>query len=441
MHVRSAAAIRPAVALQFALLASLVSNLVRIPLFDAGEANAPILVNDIAIALMLATGAAVIARNRSLRLDRVAISALVFAAIGASSAIAGVFKYDLTAFELAISLAYLARWLFYFAIYLVVINLVRRRDVMPVWRSLEWMLIIFAAFGIFQSIFLPGFAQMVYPDSRIGYDWDYQGHRLVSTVLEPNIAAAMLLLGVTVQLGQLASGAPIPRWKPTLLFVAMVMTLSRSGGLGFIVAAFVILAARGLSARLMRFAGAMAFLGILALPRLIPFMLEYDKLSLGGSAAGRLVNLAQALDAFRDSPWFGIGFNTFGFFMDRYHSIDRISLAHQSSDGGLLFAAVMTGIVGLSVYLFMMATVVRRCRGIWRNPRFTAEERGLAIGVAASLFGLCIHSTFANSLFTTAVLLPLWVLWGLTFSIARTDDALDELPSAEPPQARVVAYG
>lgn len=441
MRAPAAAAVRPTVVLQFALLASLVSNLGRIPVFSTGDdTNAPILVNDIAIALMLLAGAIVIAQRRSLRLDIVAGAALLFAFVGGASAVAGIPKYGLTTFELAVSLAYLARWLFYLAIYVVVINVVRRRDVMPVWRALEWMLIIFAIFGIFQSIFLPGFAQMVYPDSRLRFDWDPQGHRLVSTVLEPNIAAAMLLLGLTVQLGQLTTGAKVPTWKPALLFVAMVFTLSRSGGLGLIFAGFVILAARGLSARLMRFGALLAFAALLSLPKLIPFMLEYDKLSLGGSAAGRLVNLAQALQAFMDSPIFGVGFNTFGFFMER-QGVDRLGLPFQSSDGGLLFAAAMTGIVGLSIYLYMMACVIRRCRGIWRSTEFTPEERGLAVGVAAGIVGLCVHSTFVNSLFSTSVLLPLWVLWGLTFCIARRDEAPQPAPAVLPPATATLAHG
>ena len=52
----------------------------------------------------------------------------------------------------------------------------------------------FAGFGIVQSAFLPNFAQRIYPDARLYLDWDPQGHRLVSTFLDPNFAGAFILL-------------------------------------------------------------------------------------------------------------------------------------------------------------------------------------------------------------------------------------------------------
>lgn len=434
------AVLRPVLALQAALLVSVVSNLGRIPVFSTGDAtNAPLLVNDIAVAIVIAAGLMVAARNRSLRMDDVAITAALFALVGGLSAVAAVPKYGLSGFELAVSLAYLARWLFYFALYVVIINTVSRRDVEGVWKALEWMLLAFALFGIVQSLFLPGFAQMVYPDSRVRFDWDEQGHRLVSTVLEPNIAAAMILLGLLVHLGRLSTGANVAGWKPLVLFTALVMTLSRSGALALLVGGLVILAARGLSKRVMQFGAALLVLLAVSLPRLIPFMQQYDKLSFGGSAAGRLVNLAQVLTAFLDSPWIGVGFNTFGFYMER-QGVDRMGLPFQSSDGGLLFAAAMTGVIGVGIYCMMLFAVFRRCRAVWRSPHFTPDERGLCLGVAAGIAALCAHSLFVNSLFSTAVLLPLWALWGLTFAI-RTNAGAEPIPTTGSIPCAVVLTG
>ncbi len=414
---RTPAGIRPASVLQVALLVSLVSNLGRIPVFSTGESMAPLLVNDLATALVLASAAAVMAQRQSLQLDSVALCALLFAGIGGMSAIAAVPRFGLTGFELAVSLAYLARWVFYLGVYVAVTNTVKRASVDGVWQALEAMLLIFAAFGIVQSIFLPGFAQIVYPNSRIRYDFDEQGHRLVSTVLDPNIAAMMILFGLLVYIGRLSTGARVPLWKPTLLFVAFVLTLSRSGLLGLVFGGLVILLSRGVSKRALRFGLGLAFLVVLSLPRLVPFLQDYNKLSFGGSAAGRLENLAQVLTAFIAAPWIGVGFNTFGFYMERHGGVDRLGLPFQSSDGGLLFAAAMTGVIGLAVFLWMLLLLFLRCRAVWRDLRATPNERGLSLGVGAGVVALCIHSVFVNSLFSTAVLLPLWVLAGLIFAI------------------------
>jgi O-antigen ligase len=342
---------------------------------------------------------------------------IVFATIGASSAFATAHRYGFSTFELALSLAYLGRWLLYFAVYLALINVVRRRDVTRIWSAAETTLLIFAAFGVVQAAFLPGFAQLVYPESRAYLDWDIQGHRLVSTVLEPNIAGAMLLVGLLVQLAQISVGVRVPRWRPLLLFVALVLTLSRSGALGLVAGVMTILTVRGLSKRLLRSMAVVAMLVLLALPKLVAFGAAYGKFSTGGSAAARVVSWIQALRVFRDHPAFGIGFNTFGFVQERYGYV-RFGTAAYSSDGGLLFIAVLTGVVGVSVYVWMLAFIVHRCRAIWRDHELPPEHRGLAIGATAVVVGLCVDSIFVNSLLTTFVMELFWILAALTFPIA-----------------------
>jgi hypothetical protein len=398
------------------ILLLLTANLGRIPLLSAGESSAPLLVNDIAVGFLVLLGLATGIAARSFRIDRAGLTGILFAAIGACSAIVTARDYGFSTFELALSLAYLARWMLYFGVYLVLINIVKRADVNGIWSAVESTLLIFAAFGVVQAAFLPGFAQIVYPESRAYLDWDPQGHRLVSTVLEPNIAAAMLLVGLLVQLAQLSVGVRIPRWRPLLLFVALVLTLSRSGALGFVAGIGTILLVRGLSKRLLRWIFAVAVLVAVALPKLLTFAAAYGKFSTSGSAAARVVSWLQALRVIRDHPFFGIGFNTFGFVQERY-GYTRFGAAAYSSDGGLLFIAVLTGVVGVSVYIWLLWAIVRRCRAIWRDPRVAGAHRGLAIGTVAVIVGLCVDSLFVNSLLTTFVMELFWILCALTFPI------------------------
>lgn len=406
--------------LQVALLLLVVANLGRIPFLNLGDREAPILINDLCIIAALAAGAVAAAQARSLRLDNVAIAALLFAAVGGLSAVAAIPRFGLTGFELVASLAYLMRWLVYFGVYVVIINTVRSRDVAPLWNALELAILALAAFGIIQAIFLPNFAQMVHPDSRAYLDWDPQGHRLMSTVLEPNIAAAMILTVLLVQVARLASGARVSLWKPGLLLLALVLTLSRSGALAFVVGGSLILFVRGPSKRMLRFAGAALVMLALALPKLLQFAEGYAKLGVGdASAAARLITWQRAIATFLDSPWFGVGFNTFGF-VQEHRGFERVGGASYSSEGGLLFIAVMTGVVGLAVYAAMLWFVLRRCRFVWRHPRVTAEQRGLCVGTAAATIAVCVHSLFVNSLLTPFVMEPLWVLWGLAFVAARS---------------------
>ena len=407
--------------IQLALFLVLVGNVINVPLLDLGDREAPVHFIDLGVAAILGVGALAMMRAQSLRLSPAALAGLTFVAIGGLSALAAMPRFGLTGFEVFASLAYLARWTFYFAIYIVVINCVRERDVRPIWIALEWMMLLFAGFGLVQAIFLPDFAQMIYPDSRAYVDFDLQGHRLMSTVLEPNIAAAMILVVLLVQIGQLAFGARIALWKPTVLLASLVVTLSRSGVLGFLVGVLFILAARRrLSKRILALFG-VAVVGMLAaLPQILVFAAKYQKLGVGdNSAAARAITLSRALVLFLENFWFGIGFNTFGF-VQEHRGVERLGGSAYSSEGGLLFVAVMTGIVGLAVFCAMIWFTIRKCGTVWRDWNATPEERGLCVGTAAATLGVCAHSIFVNSLMTPFVMEPLWVLWGLTFVVASS---------------------
>jgi O-antigen ligase len=408
---------RPVVVLRAAIILMLVANLGRIPVLSTGPAEAPLLVNDLAIMAVLAAGLLATLVARSFRLDLVGVIALSFAALGGISAILSVSRFDLTAFELLVSLLYLARWVVYLGIYLTMLNVVREADVMSVWRTLEWMMLVFAGFGIIQAIFIPHFAQVVYPNSRVFLDWDEQGNRLVSTVLEPNVAGIMIVLVLLVELAQLAAAEPVKLWKPLVLVTALAATVSRSSFLALFVGVIPILLVRGVSRRLLRVAAAVAILSIPVLPAFIRYAASLNKFTIDESALSRVASWLRALRVFADSPIIGVGFNTYGYVQERY-GYERLGLFSNSSDGGLLFIAVLTGVVGVSLYLLMLGTIVVRCRQLWRDRRVAPQHRALATGVAAGTFAVCVHSVFVNSLLITFVMEPLWILWALVSIVA-----------------------
>ena len=410
--------VTPAGVLRFALALLVVANLGNLPILDLGSRQAPLFLNDVLVMAVVAIGGVAMAHARSLKLNNVALAAITFMAIGGLSAIAAMPRFGLSAFEVVASLAYLVRWAVYFAIYLVIINCVRERDIWSVWGALEWTMIVFAGFGVFQSAFLPNFGQMIYPDSKLYVEIDPQGHRLMSTILEPNIAAAMILTVLLVQIGQLSAGANVPRWKPTLLLVALVLTLSRSGALAFVFGLMVVVAASGLGRKMVRFLLAMTVVALALSPLLLKFASQYSKLGISdNSAAARLIVWQRSIATFLESPWFGIGFNTYGYVQER-RGFERFGSSTYSAEGGLLFIAVMTGIIGLIVYVTMLWLEWRRLKAIRRSEEASVEERGFAIGVAAATVAILVHSVFVNSLLTPFVMEPLWVLWGLSFVIA-----------------------
>lgn len=409
--------IRMADLLRIALFVLIVGHLGRIPLLSGAGKEAPVLLNDLMIVAVAAAAALIAARNRFLRLDTTARIALAFCAVGAVSAVLAVPRFGLSLYELAFSSAYLLRWLAYFTIYLAAINWLELRDVPRIWRTLEAMVVAFAGFGIFQSIFLPGFAQMVYPGSA-GVTWDYQGRRLVSTFLDPNFAGAFIGLALLVQLALVMTGTRIHLWKLLLLGTALALTLSRSSVLAVLVGLLFLVAVWGVSRRVLQLGVAAAVVLSPVLPWIVGYGLTLNKFTVDASALGRVFSWLRALRIFADNPVLGVGFNTYGY-VQRAYGMDVGGASAFGLDGGLLFIAVTTGIVGLTLYSAMLLGVVRRCRRIWRDARYSAEERGLALGAAAATVMLLVHSIFVNSLVYPFLMEALWILWALTSVIVR----------------------
>ena len=410
--------VSPVRALQWALLVLILGKVGTIPALDLGDRVAPILLNDLAVAVVVGVAAVAMMQSRSLRLNDVAMAGLVFACIGGLATLAGVQRFGLSALEVAGSLAYLARWLLYFALYIVVINCMRASDAETVWLALERAMLVIVVFGIFQAIFLPNFAFMLYPDARPGIDFDAQRHRLVSTVLEPNIAAGMIGCVLLVQLARLAAGAREPLWKPLVMFGGLMATLSRGGMLAFAAGCAMLVALKGPNKRLLKFAAIIGTLLLPAVPFLIQFAAQYTRFSVTDeSAMMRVIAWSRAIQTFLDYPWFGIGFNTYGFVQDR-RGFERLGNAAYSVEGGLLFVAVLTGVVGLCVYCGMLWFALRRARAGWRLSAATPSERGLLIGTAVATVAVLVDSIFVNSLMTPWVMEPVWILWGLSFLVA-----------------------
>lgn len=418
---RTGGVIRVTTLLRVAMAVMITAQIGRIPVLSAGAKEAPILINDLFL-LVVVVGAALVAmRNRRITLDTTACLALLFAVIGGVSAILAVQKFGLSPFEYFFSTAYLLRWLLYFGIYLVCTNFVRRAEVFTVWGALEFAILFFAGFGIFQAIFLPGFAQMVYPSAELYLDWDPQGHRLVSTFLDPNFAGALIAIGLLLLLARASLGVAVPIWKLLLLFVALLLTLSRSSFLAFLVGLLVIGLVRGRSKRLWQIGAVLLVLGAPGLPFLIEYGSSFNRFSIDASAMTRVVSWLMALDIVADHPIIGVGFNTYGFVQERYGG-SIFGQAAFGLDGGILFIAVMTGVLGVSVYVLMLASVFRRCRRVWNDSTFNDDERGFCLGVGTITVAIVVHSMFLNSLLYPFLMEVLWILWGLSYVLSRGEE-------------------
>lgn len=412
------APLRVAALLRAALWVLLAGNLVRLPALTSGAREAPLSVNDLAVLLLLSAGALACVGGRALVLDGVARRGLAFAAVGGASAVLAMPRFGLTPAEVGFSLAYLVRWLVYFALYVLAVNGLRRADAPAVLGTLERVILVFAAFGVVQSAFLPGFAQLVYPESAVYVDWDPQGHRLVSTFLDPNFAGGFVAMGFLLVLSRISCGERGLGWRLALLLVALLLTASRSSMLAALVGAGVVAGIAGLSRRVVRIGAALLLLTLPAVPALLDFGRAYGKLAIDASALTRVVSWLRALQIVGDHPIIGVGFNTYGFVQRLYGGETTRAAFAFSLDGGLLFVTVMTGGVGLAIYLAMIWRMRRNARAVWRDATRPPVERAAAVAAVACTAALLVHSVFVNSLFLPYLMEPLWVLWGLAFVLA-----------------------
>jgi O-antigen ligase len=415
----------------WAQMVMVVTNLGRIPVLSTEDRDFPIAINELALGAMLVAAAFCVQSWQTVRLDRPALVALLFAAVGGTSALFSINRFDMTTIELIISLSYLGRWLAYFTLYVALINVVKLDGVETLWGAVENMLVLLGAFGIVQSAFLPRFAQMVYENTR-SFNLDEQGRRLVSTVLEPNLAGTMLMIGTLVHAARIATGATVNRWKMTIVFAALVLTISRSAAVGLIFGTIVIFVARGISRRLMRVIIFASAVGVLVSPLLIQYLIAYNKFSIGenSSAAARVSGWIDTLRVISQYPFFGVGFNAYRYAVE-HNGGKVLGASSYGADGGLLFIMAMTGIVGLTLYCGMLGLIIARCRAIWRDESIRAEHRGLAIGTAAATVGVVFASTFINALLTTFVMEMLWVLWAASFVIAASGERRQNPRSAK----------
>lgn len=415
---RAASGVRPVRVLCLAVLGMALGNLGRAPVLVRGP-EWPLVFNDLLVAAALVVCALACLQARRLRLDAVAGVGLAFAAVGVGAGLWAAQKYAISAGELLGSYAYLGRWLAYFGLYVSVLNVARDDDAPALWSAVERMVLAVAAFGVFQVFAFEHFAQTIYPQGPDYIIWDYQGRRLVSTLLDPNFAGILIAFPLLVYVARLSFGVPVRGWKMALLLAALLLTLSRGAVLAFGVGVLVIVAVRGVRARLARAAGLVALAALPFLPALVGFALSFKKFSIDASAMARVQSWLRAITVIADNPVVGVGFNTYPYVRRAYGWAVADNLPAGGLDGGLLFVTVLTGFVGLALYIGLLGLVAARCRRLWRDGHAPPESRALALGTAAATVALVLHSVTVNSLLLPYLMEPLWLMAGIVFLHAR----------------------
>lgn len=315
---------------------------------------------------------------------------------------------------------YLLRWIEYIAFYYAAVEIVTAEpaEASKLLKFLFGGALAFSIFGIIQSVALPDFALLLNPEARPYIDYDPQGHRLVSTFLDPNITAAYILFFAILALSFYMNGRK--RWLlPFLtLFVALVLTLSRGGALGFLMAgAALMMLTGGAKARRAIIIAAVVLVVLAAAlyQVLAPQLVEMERFSISDhSAMMRIEDWLVAISIVHDNPVMGIGFNTFGFISPMY-GLEREGGMAFGFPGDLLLMLTLTGIVGLFFYLRIYWKAFFAMRKL-SNRSLAFDDRPLGRGLMAGMIGLLVSSCFTTVILYPEIMAVVWTLIGIVYS-------------------------
>jgi len=357
-------------------------------------------------------------------------AAVAFLVVATISTILAFTRYGLGFSEGAEVVAFLIRWCAYALWYPFVAWCLTDDESRRAMRYVDAALLVIAGFGVVQSAMLPEFGQLV---PWGGVTWEFQGRRLVSTMLDPNFAGCLIVLAMLPRVALLAEGQRIRGTSMAMLVAALLLTASRSAVLALLAGIVVIILSRGVRVQLLRVAGVGVLLLLPFTSLLIDYIGGFGMFTIDASAAQRVVTWHRAIVLILEHPVLGIGFNATRI-AQVAHGWPMIGGGDTAFDGGLLFIMVMTGAVGLFFYLRMLWRVYALSRRIWRDAARPAADRAQATATAAATVAVVVDSLFTNSLLLPFVMQVLWMRWAHLTHL-RLEPATRVLFVAKPPAA------
>lgn len=318
---------------------------------------------------------------------------------------------ELTSNEFITASLYLFRWISYSSFFFIVKNLPK----VDKEKISKYLLVgggFIVALGFIQYLFYSDLKNLYY------LGWDDHMYRLFSVFLDPNFAAAFLVLFIILLFVKIVrSHVKIPTKndvikRVTLLgaIIATCFTFSRSGLIMLVLSLFLLFYFEHKKKLLVMIT---VGIGVFFLIASQFFYLENVNLFRTASSEERIRSAVNALQIIQANPIFGVGFNAY-----RYAQIKHgfrlenppiASHADSGTDNSLLFVLATTGVVGFIFFLHFLYRLF---------ASFSYSTNGkiplMTMVSVISFVALLVDSIFINSLFYPSIMLWLFVIWGLT---------------------------
>jgi len=298
-----------------------------------------------------------------------------------------------------VSFSYLFRWIMYAAVYFIVANLNEEKKKKLI-NYIFYSGIIVLFLGFVQVFFYPSLKNLYY------LGWDEHMYRLFSTFLDPNFTGIYLviifLLGIYLYLSKKRK---IYIVLSTLILIGVFLTYSRTAFITLLISAVSLLIIANKKKLILPIVVA-----ILLITFVFPktFKSEGTDFFRTFSAAARISTMQHGLKIFSDHPIFGVGFNSYRYFQEKYgFELTDYAVPSRAAAGvenSFIFVLATTGLIGFISYLYLLFRIF--------SLVLLSKNKVLSKITIAVFVGLIGSSLFINSLFYTFIMFLMWILIG-----------------------------
>ncbi|OGG09140.1 hypothetical protein A2154_03735 [Candidatus Gottesmanbacteria bacterium RBG_16_43_7] len=299
---------------------------------------------------------------------------------------------NFTAGQITIGALYLIRFILYFCLYLYLSA--KPLDTQKLIKAIYLSIIGFAVIGNLQYWLYPDLRNLIY------LGWDPHYFRLFSTVLDPNFAGIILVVGFIS--GLMITNPPkiLTLVFQSFILLSLVLTYSRSAYLALVTG----LAVKMVLSKKIRYILVIAVMCVLYL--LVPKSgLDVSSLTRWDSTAARFVNWNRSFTLILEAPIFGYGFNTLRFISDKNQPGQYVSRAGAGIDNSFLFVTAATGIVGLWAFINLWKQIILLGT---KKPQSDVQPHGRQLYISL-LAAIVLHSMFNNTLFYPWIMIYVWI--------------------------------
>lgn len=320
---------------------------------------------------------------------------VVFSALAILSTTMGIYRGNVNP---PAGMLFTLKFIEYFFLYNVVVNYVEQKE--DVNRLLSMLLFVFAVISVYAL-----FQALMGGDVSAPFEGE-EGER---NTLGGYLALMGGVAGGVILHGDVLAEKRVLMIVLVIAFVTMLLSLSRSGWAATIVVVLVLF----FSAKQKSVFLVFACLLVVALTLVVPDVtreralftfaqplhpdaqVELFGIRLDTSTSARIYSIQHVLTRFYKHAFFGYGVTGFAFV-----------------DGQFIRILAEMGILGLGVFIWLLAGVRRMIRGAVESD-LPPRLKGMAVGFQAGFWGLMAHALTANTFIIVRIAEPFWCLAGL----------------------------